>query len=63
MLCEPVTYEADAFQVEPRVVLFNQLCERYTIGVTRPGTMVCVRFSTCTRFRVGLGSSSRPPHW
>ena len=40
MLCEPVMYDADACHVEPRVLLFNQLCDLYRIADVTPGAIV-----------------------
>src|SRR5437867_1492940 len=63
MLCEPVTYDAVKVQFAPSVWLINQLCARYAIRPVSPGAIVVATSVTRTRSRVGLGTSSRSPHW
>src|SRR4030095_10355267 len=64
MLCDPVTYETFAFQLNDPVLLMLKSCERYTRPAMPPLSAHPAAHCSVTRVRtrVGFGSRSKLPH-
>jgi hypothetical protein len=64
MLCDPVTYETFAFQLNDPVLLMLKSCERYTRPAMPPLLAHPAAHCSVTRVspRVGFGSRSKLPH-